>query len=654
MTKPNYGVTERLTVGQAVIRFIAAQYTISDGVKRRFIPAAMGIFGHGNVAGLGQALDQYNDILPFVQGRNEQGLVHAAVGFAKASLRKQTFAVTASIGPGAMNMVTPAALATVNHLPVLLLPGDSYTTRRQGPVLQQLEHPMSPDISVNDAFRPISRFFDRITRPEQLLYSLPNAFRVLANPTETGAVVLALPQDLQSHAFDFPKEFFEERTWKIRRAIPEREDIGAVANLIKGAKKPLIIAGGGILYSEATPELEALANATGIPVAETFGGKGVVQNPGPWHLMGLGLEGSPETNKLVAEADLILSIGTRLTDFATGSQSMFQNPEVKFASINITEHDAIKQGATAILGDAKLSLVALKEAVAGYKISSDWSTKIDTGVKIWTKQLADAINPDVVFDKKTLPDSPETNAVLTQGQLIGLMNEAHKSGDTIIAAAGGAPGDIQKAWDATGGKYAHLEFGFSCMGYEIPAGMGVRLATPDNSKRVTVFIGDGTFVMAPTELVTACQEGLPMTVVISENHGYQVIRRLQMWRSGHHFGNEFRYRQDGPTVAQAAEKGGTAPRLEGDYLKIDLVKMAQGMGAQTIYATTADEVRKAFADTRNAQMPVVIIVPTIQHANLPASNVWWDVAPAEVSTQPWVAAIRKDYEDGLSTQRWHA
>ena len=654
MTKPNYGVTERLTVGQAVIRFIAAQYTISDGVKRRFIPAAMGIFGHGNVAGLGQALDQYNDILPFVQGRNEQGLVHAAVGFAKASLRKQTFAVTASIGPGAMNMVTPAALATVNHLPVLLLPGDSYTTRRQGPVLQQLEHPMSPDISVNDAFRPISRFFDRITRPEQLLYSLPNAFRVLANPTETGAVVLALPQDLQSHAFDFPKEFFEERTWKIRRAIPEREDIGAVANLIKGAKKPLIIAGGGILYSEATPELEALANATGIPVAETFGGKGVVQNPGPWHLMGLGLEGSPETNKLVAEADLILSIGTRLTDFATGSQSMFQNPDVKFASINITEHDAIKQGATAILGDAKLSLVALKEAVAGYKIASDWSTKIDTGVKIWTKQLADAINPDIAFDKKTLPDSPETNAVLTQGQLIGLMNEAHKSGDTIIAAAGGAPGDIQKAWDATGGKYAHLEFGFSCMGYEIPAGMGVRLATPDNSKRVTVFIGDGTFVMAPTELVTACQEGLPMTVVISENHGYQVIRRLQMWRSGHHFGNEFRYRQDGPTVAQAAEKGGTAPRLEGDYLKIDLVKMAQGMGAQTIYATTADEVRKAFADTRNAQMPVVIIVPTIQHANLPASNVWWDVAPAEVSTQPWVAAIRKDYEDGLSTQRWHA
>lgn len=654
MTTPNYGKTERLTVAQAVVRFIAAQYTVSDGVKRRFIPASLGIFGHGNVAGLGQALDQYNDLLPFVQGRNEQGLVHAAVGFAKAQNRKQTLAVTASIGPGAMNMVTPAALATINRIPVLLLPGDSYTTRRQGPVLQQLEHPLGPDISVNDAFRPISRYFDRITRPEQLLYSLPAAFRVLANPVETGAVVIALPQDLQSHAFDFPVEFFEERIWKIRRPEPARDDIAAVAALIKKAKKPLIIAGGGVIYSEARAELEALANATGIPVAETFGGKGAVQNAGPWHVMGLGLEGSPETNKLVAQADLILSVGTRLTDFATGSQSMFQNPDVQFASINITEHDAIKQGAVPVLGDAKISLVALKDAVAGYSIPADWKSAIDAGNTIWAKQLADAINPDITFDKSTLPDSPDTNAVLTQGQLIGLMNEAHKSGDTIIAAAGGAPGDIQKAWDATNGKFVHLEFGFSCMGYEIPAGMGVRLATPDTSKRVTVFIGDGTFVMAPTELVTACQEGLPMTVVISENHGYQVIRRLQMWRSGHHFGNEFRYRESGPTVAQAADKGGTAPRLEGDYLQIDLIKMAEGMGAHAIYATTADEVRKAFADTRDAQGPVVIVVPTIQHANLPASEVWWDVAPAEVSTQPWVAAIRKDYEEGLATQRWHA
>ncbi len=651
--QPNYGKTERLTVGQAVVRYIAAQYTISDGVKRRFIPAAFGIFGHGNVAGLGQALDQYNDILPFVQGRNEQGLAHAAIAFAKASNRKQAMVVTASIGPGALNMVTAAGLATVNHLPVLLLPGDSYTTRRQGPVLQQLEHPLGPDISVNDAFRPVAKFFDRITRPEQLLYSLPAAFRVLANPVETGAVVISLPQDIQSHAFDFPSSFFEEKVWKIRRAIPDAEDISEVARMIKSAKKPLIIAGGGVIYSGATPELETLAQSTGFPVAETFGGKGAIQNPGAWHLMGLGLEGSPETNKLVAEADLILSIGTRLTDFATGSQSMFQNPDVKFASINITEHDAIKQGATAILADAKLSLVELNAALAGHKVTSDWSAKIAASTERWAATLAAAINPDTLFDKSTLPDSPVTNAVLTQGQLIGVMNEHAKPGDVVIAAAGGAPGDIQKAWDATKGRFVHLEFGFSCMGYEIPAGIGVRLATPDTSKRVMVFIGDGTFLMAPSELVTAAQEGIPMTVVVSENHGYQVIRRLQMWRVGHHFGNEFRYRQDGPSVSEAGSKSGaTAPRLEGDYLDLDFIKMSEGMGAQAIYATTADEFRKALNDTRSAKGPVVIVVPTIQHANLPASNVWWDVAPAEVATQPWVEGVRKDYEDGLKTQRW--
>ena len=424
--------------------------------------------------------------------------------------------------------------------------------------------------------------------------------------------------------------------------------------MIKAAKSPIIIAGGGVIYSGATSELEDLANATGIPVCETFGGKGAIQKPGDWHLMGLGLEGSPETNKLVAQADLIISVGTRLTDFATGSQSMFQNPDVKFASININEHDAIKQGAVAILGDAKLSLVSLTQGIAGYKVTSDWAAKISTGVAIWAKQLADAINPDLLFDKSTVADSPETNAVITQGQLIGLMNESAKSGDVIIAAAGGAPGDIQKAWDATNGKFAHLEFGFSCMGYEIPAGIGVRLATPDQSKRVLVFIGDGTFLMAPTELVTAAQEGINMTVVVSENHGYQVIRRLQMWRVGHHFGNEFRYRQSGPSVAEAGAAKGAAPRLEGDYLDIDIIKMSEGMGASAIYATTPSEIRKALADARSISGPVVIVVPTVQHANLPASNVWWDVAPAEVSTQPWVAAIRKDYEDGLSTQRWHA
>ena len=656
MKKPNYGETVRLTVAQALLKFLSAQYSVSDGVRRRFVPAAMGIFGHGNVAGLGQALDQYSDILPFVQGRNEQGLAHAATAFAKQSKRKQVIAVTASVGPGSMNMITAAALATVNRVPLLLLPGDVYTTRRQGPVLQQLEDPSAPDISSNDAFRPVSKFFDRITRPEQLLYSLPQAFRVLASPTDTGAVVISLPQDIQSHAFDWPVEFFKEREWKIRRPIPAQDDVEAAAKIISAAKNPVIIAGGGITYSGATPELEALANATGIPVCETFGGQSAVQNPGDWFMFGIGLEGAPHTNRLVEKADVVISIGTRLTDFATASQSIFLNPKVKFVSINVTELDAFKQGATPILGDAKLSINALAKALSGYKVPSEWSTEVKTQIADWKRIRDAAINPDNLFDKKNVPDSPNTDAVLTQGQLIALMREASKPGDVMITAAGGAPGDILKVWDATGGHFTHTEFGYSCMGYEIPAAMGVRFATPDNSKRVISFLGDGTFVMAPTEIVTAAQEGVDVTFVVSENHGYQVIRRLQMWRVGNHYANEFRYRKDGPMVSESAEAPGKAPRLEGDYLNIDLVKMAEGMGAKTYRPVTADEVRKVLAETRTLNGPIVIVVPTVQHALLPASAVWWDVAPAEVDSgsQPWLATPRADYEKGLTTQRWHA
>lgn len=647
MTPGRSGNTVRLTVAQAVVKFIAAQYSVADGVTKRFIPASLGIFGHGNVAGLGQALDQYSDDLPFVQGRNEQGLAHAAIAFAKATKRRQALAVTASIGPGAMNLVTAAALATVNRLPVLLLPGDTYATRRQGPVLQQLEHPMGPDISVNDAFRPISRYFDRITRPEQLLVSLPNAFRVLANPAETGAVVVSLPQDVQSHAYDFPVEFFEPRHWIIRRPTPDSDEIAAVAAMIAKATTPMVIAGGGIHYSEATAELEAFAQQTGIPVAETFGGKGAVQNPGPWHLWGLGLEGAPQTNRLVEKADLIIHVGTRLTDFATGSQSMFHNPAVQFASINVTEHDGIKQGATAVVADAKKALQALSSAVGDYRVPEAWATEVSNAMEEWTALRKAAIDPDVLFDQTTLPDSEPTDAVLTQGQLIALMQETSTDGDTIITAAGGPPGDLQKIWDATNGRHCHLEFGFSCMGYEIPAAIGVRWATPDTSKRVLSFVGDGTFVMAPTELVTACQEGLPLTVVVSENHGYQVIRRLQMWRSGSHFGNEFRYRQGEQMVTET----GTG-RLEGDYLDIDIVKMAEGMGATAMRPVTADEVREALTTARTHPGPVVIVVPTIPHANLPGSEVWWDVAPAEVYEQPWIAEKRDEYEAGLATQKW--
>lgn len=648
MTQGISGKTIRLTVAQALVKYIAAQYSVADGHRQRFVPASLGIFGHGNVAGLGQALDQFSDDLPFVQGRNEQGLAHSAVAFAKAHKRRQVLAVTASVGPGAMNMVTPAALATVNRIPVLLLPGDVYATRRQGPVLQQLEYPGGPDVSVNDAFRPISRFFDRITRPEQLLVSLPQAFRVLANPAETGAVVISLPQDVQSHAFDYPVEFFADKDWIIRRPTPEPDEISAVAAMITAAKKPVILAGGGIHYSDATAELEALANATGIPVAETFAGKGAIQNAGPWHLKGIGLEGTPQTRTIVAEADLIVHVGTRLTDFATGSQSMFDNPDVKFASINVCEHDGIKQGATTIVSDAKKALAALASAVKGYTVPAAWTATVTERMTEWEGMRAAALDPTVLFDQSTLGDSEPTDAILTQAQLIGLMQETSREGDTIITAAGGPPGDLQKAWDATNGRHCHLEFGFSCMGYEIPAAMGVRWATPDTSKRVLSFVGDGTFVMAPTELVTACQEHLRLTIVVAENHGYQVIRRLQMWRSGSHFGNEFRYREGDSMVTEDG-----AGRLEGDYLDIDIVKMAEGMGAKALRPVTADEVRVALEEARDHDGPVVIVVPTIPHANLPSSEVWWDVAPAEVFDQPWIAQKRDEYEAGLAHQKWH-
>ena len=663
MVQGTSGQTVRLTVAQAIVRYVSAQYSVADGERRRFVPAALGIFGHGNVAGLGQALAEHADRLPFVQGRNEQALGHMATGFAKATKRRQTLAVTASIGPGATNLVTAAALATVNRIPLLLFPGDTYATRRQGPVLQQLDLPGTPDMTANDAFRPISRFFDRITRPEQLLTALPQAFRVLANPEETGAAVVALPQDVQSHAFDFPVEFFEQRDWAIRRRVPDTNEVARVASLIKQAENPLVIAGGGVIYSDAQQALTDLGKQTRLPITETFGGKGALTEDGPWGAFGIGLEGSPTTNALAAEADLIVHIGTRLTDFATGSQSLFANPKVRFASINVVEHDAVKQGAAAVIADARLALEALAAALEGYRVPAAWGERVEAARAEWLPVREAALDPDTRFPKEEHPELPDTDAVLTQGQLIGLLHEQALPGDTIVAAAGGPPGDLQKVWDATEGRKAHLEFGFSCMGYELPAAMGVRVADPDPSHRVTAFIGDGTFIMMPTEIVTAAQEGIPFTVVISENHGYQVIRRLQMWRTGQHFGNEFRYREGsgadaaGGALVGAVERAETAAarenRLEGDYLEIDLAQIAQGLGAEVRKATTTEEVRTALDETRDVRGPVVIVVPTIPHADLPSAGAWWDVSPAEVWEHVDTSEKLLEYRAGLALQRWH-
>ncbi|MFE4967714.1 3D-(3,5/4)-trihydroxycyclohexane-1,2-dione acylhydrolase (decyclizing) [Streptomyces sp. NPDC056660] len=645
--------TVRLTVAQAVVTYLSRQYSVADGHRRRLIPAALGIFGHGNVAGLGQALDQLSDRLPFVQGRNEQALVHIATAYGKAMRRHATLAVTASIGPGALNMVTGAGLATVNRLPVLLLPGDTYATRHQGPVLQQLQHPVEADASVNDAFRPVSRFFDRVTRPEQLLTALPAAMRALTD-VDTGAVVVSLPQDIQSHAYDYPVEFFAERDWPIRRPAPDADEVAVVARMLAEAEKPMIIAGGGVVYSGAGEELEALADAAGVPVAETFAGKGAVQRRAWWQLGGIGLEGTQAVNALAREADFVLTVGSRLTDFATASHSLFQNPGVRFASINVNAHDANRLGATGIVADAKRALAALTDAVRanGTATSAGWQEKVRALDARWQAERAAALDPDTPFDLASLPADTDvvsdTDAVLSQGQLIGLLQEHARSGDTVIAAAGGPPGDLQKVWDATEGRFAHLEFGFSCMGYELPAAIGVRLAEPDPSKRVLSLLGDGTFLMAPTELVTAAQEKLPVTIVIPENHGYQVIHRLQMGRSGREFGNEFRYRDGSLEIGS-----GKPARLEGGYLQVDLVKTAEGLGARAIRATTADEVRAALVGTRDHDGPVVLVVPVIPHADLPGAGVWWDVAPAEVSEQETVARLRHEYEEGMASQRWY-
>lgn len=626
--------TVRLTTAQMIVRFLALQRSERDGRTRPMIPAVAGIFGHGNVAGIGQALAE-PQAPPYLQARNEQSMVHMAAGFARACLRTATLACTSSIGPGATNMVTGAALATIDRLPVLLLPSDTYATRRQGPVLQQLEHSLAGDVSVNDCFRPVSAHFDRITRPEALLTALPEAMRVLSSPAETGAVTLALPQDVQSEAYDFPVELLQERTWRIPRLPPERDGIERAAAALAAARRPLIIAGGGVIYSEAQDELEALAERFGIPVAETFAGKGAVRRAAWWNLGGIGLEGNPAANQVATEADLVLAIGSRLTDFTTASQSLFQAEDVRFVAINVRDRDAHKQEGIPIVADAREALRALHDAAvrAGARPDPQREQAVSRRRDWWAGERA-----------RALAAVPQ-DSMLTQGMLLGVLEQNAEDGDTIVAAAGGPPGDLLKVWDATGGRRAHLEFGYSCMGYEIPAAIGVRMAQP--AGEVIALIGDGTYLMAPTELVTAAQYGLKITVVISENHGFQCIRRLQLLRAGRSFGNEFRLAvcTDGSPLEGA--------RLDGEYLTLDLAATARGLGATSLVAETPVALTQALRAAREATRPVVIVVPTVPHHDLPASGAWWDVAPAEVSETEEVRSQRAAYEhDRASLQRF--
>jgi 3D-(3,5/4)-trihydroxycyclohexane-1,2-dione acylhydrolase (decyclizing) len=617
--------TVRLTTAQAIVRFLQVQYSERDGVRRRVIPAVWGIFGHGNVASFSQALEEVGNELPYHQPKNEQAMVHAAIGFAKANDRLATLACTSSIGPGATNMITGAATATVNRIPVLLFPSDTFANRRQGPVLQQLEHPTEGDMSVSDCFRPVSRYFDRITRPEQLLTALPEAIRVLLDPADTGAVTLTVHQDVQGEAHDFPLSFFAERTWRVGRRPVEQAELEAAAAALAAAERPLVIAGGGVRYSGAGEDLAALCNRFGLPVAETFAGKTAV--PGAeLALGGLGVTGTQAAHEVAGGADVVLCVGTRLADFATGSHSIFQNPDVRFIGVNVNAADAHKVGATPLVADAKAAIEALGEELGrrGWETSEEYRAEARAARQAWEATVEDDLQP-------------RPGEALTQGQVLRALNESARAGDAVVAAAGSVPSDLLRAWDGEDGASCFLEFGFSCMGHEIPAGLGLRMGRPEGE--VFVVIGDGTYMMSNTELFTAVQDGLKITLLLIENHGYQCIRDLQVGKAEVDFGNEFRRRE--------------GDRLAGSYLTPDLAANVASFGVEVFTANDLGGVREALGRAREATGPAAVVCQVEPHRGLVGSETWWDVGVAEVSDLEGTrTAALEHLEEGARKQRF--
>jgi 3D-(3,5/4)-trihydroxycyclohexane-1,2-dione acylhydrolase (decyclizing) len=618
----------RLTTAQALVRFLTAQHTDRDGQQHRLVQGMFGIFGHGNVTGLGQALEQHAADMPYYQARNEQSMVHTALAFARRRRRLTTFACTSSIGPGATNMLTGAATATINRLPVLLIPGDIYASRRQGNVLQQLEHPIDRDVSVNDCFRPVSRYFDRVSRPEQLVASLPEAMRVLTDPAETGAVTLALPQDVGTEESLFPARLFQPRVWRIDRRPPASEAIADAVTLLAGARRPLLIAGGGVHHSDASAEVEELARMFGVPVAETFAGKGAVSAADAHLVGGIGVEGTRAANYLAANADVVICVGTRLGDFVTGSRSLFQHPDVRFVTVNVTPHDAAKLGALPIVADAREGLRAILEKgrAAGLAPSSLYLDEVADAVRQWRETV------DTHFTDLDV-------ALPTQGQIIRTINEEARPGDTIVAASGAAPGDLLKIWDATESRRCQIEFGNSCMGHELPGAIGVRLAQPDGE--VIGYVGDGAYLLGPAELLTAAQEGLKITVVIVNNSGFQVIRRLQLAQLGRSFGNELRHRDL------------EANALVGPYVEVDLASNARSLGARVWQVRSVADFRQALRESRKETRACAVVVDVEKDVYLPSSGAWWDVAPPSVSDDPDIVRRRQDYEQARESQRFY-
>ncbi|WP_371643594.1 3D-(3,5/4)-trihydroxycyclohexane-1,2-dione acylhydrolase (decyclizing) [Streptomyces sp. NBC_00597] len=620
----------RLTVAQALVRFLAQQYTERDGRRRRLIAATWGIFGHGNVAGIGQALLESGPRgMPFLQGRNEQAMVHAAVGYARQCERLSAHAVTTSIGPGATNLVTGAALATINRIPVLLLPGDTFATRPADPVLQQLEVPYAGDVSVNDTLRPVSRHFDRITRPEALIPAALQAMRVLTDPVQTGAVTLALPQDVQAEAHDWPPEFFAERVWGVRRPGPDRDELARAAEAVRGSARPLIIAGGGIRHSGAQAALAEFAGATGIPVASTQAGKGALPYDHPADVGGIGHTGTATADELARGADLVIAAGTRLTDFTTASSTLFQNPAVRFLGLNLDPYDAHKLAARPLVCDARVGLEDLREETAGYRVDPAYETTYKERKRNWEHLVDQAWA------------APDEDAAPTQVQVLGLLDELVGADDILINAAGSLPGDLHKLWRTRAADQYHVEYGYSCMGYEIPAAIGTALAAP--GRPVWALVGDGTYLMNPTEIVTAVQEGVPIKVVILDNHGYASIGGLSGAVGGEGFATAYRFRADDGSYTGAP-------------LPVDLAANAASLGMAVIRTRTIGDLRKALAEAREADRPTCVYAQTRTPDTVsgpPPAQAWWDVPVAETATRASANAAREEYDRQAAQRRRH-
>ncbi|MBR9853916.1 MAG: 3D-(3,5/4)-trihydroxycyclohexane-1,2-dione acylhydrolase (decyclizing) [Algicola sp.] len=616
--------TIRLTVAQATITYLKNQFVERDGIEHKFFAGCFGIFGHGNVAGLGQALHQDPDF-PFYVARNEQAMVHAAVAYAKVKNRLESFVCTTSIGPGATNMVTGAALATINRIPVLLIPGDIFATRQVAPVLQQLESSSTQDVSVNDCFKPVSKYWDRINRPEQLITALPEVMRVLTSPADTGAVTLSIPQDVQAEAFDFPAEMFLKKVWTIGRTFPDRLLMERAVSLIKSGKKPFIVAGGGAIYSGATEILQKFTERTGIPVAETYAGKGSLPYDAPQNLGAIGVTGTPGAIEVAKEADVVIGIGTRYSDFTTISKSGFQNPNVRFININVTEFDCFKHGALPLVGDARLILEELDKELSKFKVESSYGDRIKNLNQSW-----DAFVEEVYTEKNEVP--------AFQGEVIGAVNKFSDAKDIVLCAAGSLPGDLHKLWRTRHPKGFHLEYGYSCMGYEIAGGLGAKMASPDSE--VYVMVGDGSYLMMSQEIVTSIQEKQKLTIILLNNDGYSSIGSLSDSLGSEGFGTFYRYRNE------------ETQQLDGGLLPVDYAANAASMGAHVIKATNVQELKQALTDAKSIDRTTLIYIEVDRKKGVPGFA-WWDVAVAETSEQEKVKSSYETYLKNKKTQRYY-